>query len=62
MKEHSEPRSEALTGGSPQGIRMLRLPEVRRKTGLSDASIYRAMASGDFPKPARVGARAVAWA
>ena len=41
--------------------RLLRLPKVVDRTGLSKPSIYRLIQTGDFPKPRRVGKRAVAW-
>ncbi|MBO9437470.1 AlpA family phage regulatory protein [Sulfitobacter sp. KE29] len=40
---------------------VLRLPEVRARVGLSKSSIYAFIATGQFPKPIRIGARAVAW-
>ncbi|KUR80803.1 AlpA family transcriptional regulator [Novosphingobium sp. FSW06-99] len=40
---------------------LLRRPEVERETGLSRASIYRLMNEGVFPRPRRIGRRAVAW-
>lgn len=40
---------------------LLRLPEVRARTGLSRSSIYAFIARGDFPAPVSLGARAVAW-
>ena len=40
---------------------ILRRPDVERLTGFSKASIYRLMASGEFPTPIRLGVRAVAW-
>ena len=41
--------------------RVLRLKEVRHKTGLGRSTIYRWMDEGKFPKPVRLGARSVAW-
>lgn len=41
--------------------RVLRLKEVRHKTGLGRSTIYRWMDEGRFPKPVRLGARTVAW-
>lgn len=38
-----------------------RRPAVEDITGLSRSSIYDMMARGDFPKPIRIGRRAVAW-
>lgn len=40
---------------------MLRRPEVRRVTGLSDSALYRLMLIGDFPRPVKLTARSVAW-
>lgn len=42
-------------------MRFLRLTEVRKRVGLGRASIYRYMASGQFPRPHNLGARAVGW-
>jgi prophage regulatory protein len=41
--------------------RMLRLPEVVRRTGLSKRSIYRLEASDSFPSRRKLGLRAVGW-
>ena len=41
--------------------RLIRLPEVKLRTGLGRSSIYRKMADGSFPQPRKVGERAVAW-
>jgi prophage regulatory protein len=40
---------------------ILRLPDVKSKTGLSRSFIYLRMAQGEFPMPVRLGARAVGW-
>ena len=40
---------------------LLRRPDVEALTGLSRAWIYAAMQRGDFPRPLRIGKRAVAW-
>ena len=42
-------------------IRLLRRPEVEARTGLSRSSIYLMMDKGEFPRPRRIGQRAVAW-
>ena len=42
-------------------IEYIRLPEVRRITGLSTATIYRMAVGGRFPRQAKVGEQAVAW-
>jgi prophage regulatory protein len=41
--------------------RMLRRKEVEQITGRSRSAIYEGMAAGTFPKPVKIGARAVAW-
>jgi prophage regulatory protein len=40
---------------------ILRLPEVKRRTGLSRSTIYLRVAQGTFPKPVSLGGRAVGW-
>jgi prophage regulatory protein len=40
---------------------ILRLPEVKTRTGLSRSSIYLRMAHNEFPKPISLGGRAVGW-
>ena len=42
-------------------VRMLRLPMVLARTGLSKSTLYGLMGEGSFPKPVRLGARAVGW-
>ena len=41
--------------------RILRRPEVEARTGLSRSTIYAMMAEDLFPKPKRIGKRAVGW-
>jgi prophage regulatory protein len=40
---------------------ILRLPDVKRRTGLSRSSIYAAVNEGTFPKPISLSARSVGW-
>ena len=42
-------------------ITILRLPEVRSRTGLSRSTIYLRVSHGTFPKPISLGGRAVGW-
>lgn len=42
-------------------VQILRRPEVERTTGLSRSTIYKAMTENAFPKPIRIGRRAVGW-
>lgn len=41
--------------------RILRRPEVERIVGLSRSSLYSMMSDGEFPRPIRLGKRAVGW-
>ena len=43
------------------GYRMLRLPAVLARTGLSRSTIYLRISEGSFPKPISLGGRAVGW-
>lgn len=40
---------------------LLRLPAVKRRTGLSAATIYRMIDRGEFPGRVRLSVNAVAW-
>ncbi len=40
---------------------ILRLPNVKASTGLSRSTIYLRISQGTFPKPVKLGGRAVGW-
>lgn len=40
---------------------ILRMPQVIEKTGLARATVYKLVKGGSFPKPLKLGARAVGW-
>lgn len=40
---------------------LIRLPEVLRRTGYSKAWIYRLLKDNQFPKPIKIGSRAIAF-
>nr|WP_319512885.1 AlpA family transcriptional regulator [uncultured Cohaesibacter sp.] len=42
--------------------KFLRLPDVEIRVGLRRSAIYEAMKENRFPKPVKLGIRAVAWA
>lgn len=42
-------------------MRILRLPIVLDRTGLSRSTIYQRVSEGRFPKPVSLGTRAVGW-
>lgn len=41
--------------------RLLRIRDVMAKTALPRSSLHEKIAAGKFPKPVKLGARAVAW-
>ena len=41
--------------------KIYRLPEVMSLTGLSRSSIYLRISAQEFPKPIKIGRRAVGW-
>lgn len=53
MSEHT------ITSASP--LRVIRLPEVKQRTGLSRSSIYRLMSEASFPQSCKLGERIIAW-
>lgn len=42
-------------------LQLLQLRDVKYRVGLSTAAIYRHVKAGTFPRPIRLGARAVRW-
>jgi prophage regulatory protein len=42
-------------------MRLIKLRDVMDITGLGRSTVYKYVASGDFPKPVSLGVRAVAW-
>ncbi len=47
--------------GAEHPPRLLRLPEVMARVGMSRSAIYLAIANGAFPASIRVGSHTVAW-
>lgn len=41
--------------------RLLRVPDLCKKLGISRAQIYRLLSAGDFPRPLRLSERTRAW-
>ena len=46
---------------TPQTSKIERLPTVLARTGLSRSSVYAAIASGGFPQPIKLSARAIGF-
>ena len=45
----------------PSGTRILRLPEVLARVGLSRSTVYQLMAASDFPASVRLTPSSVGW-
>ena len=60
MADISKQKSNSTQKQTPV-ISLLRLPEVKQRTGLSRSSIYLAISQGKFPKSVNLGERSVAW-
>jgi prophage regulatory protein len=41
--------------------KLLKMPEVRAKTGLSRSHLYALAQNGEFPKPVKLSERSSAW-
>jgi len=61
----SKPRPKAVSSQRAPELshpeRLLRRREVEHRTGLSRSSLYRLIASGNFPAPINLSQNAVAW-
>lgn len=53
--------SQGREGGPGASLRILRMPEVEARTGLSRRSIQALVRKGTFPQPIRLSRRAVGW-
>lgn len=45
----------------PDDARLIRLPAVEQRTCQRKTKIYEQIRAGKFPRPVRIGKRAVAW-
>lgn len=52
---------DTLSGEPERPTRLIRISEVQHRVGLGRSTIYRWMAQGRFPKPARLSGHSVAW-
>ena len=53
--------AQTIATASPNEHRILRRAEVEAKTGFKRAHIYNLIKVGKFPKPLRLGVRAIGW-
>jgi len=63
-KSPSEPSGQQRQRPAPKSAalgKMLRLPGLEEYSGFSRSAIYRAMQEDGFPRPVKIGRRAVAW-
>ncbi len=51
----------SLKNGQYDTMTILRRPKVEQITGLSRSTLYAMIAEGTFPKPVKLGKRAVGW-
>jgi len=42
-------------------MKLIRIKDVMDRTGLARSTIYKYISEGKFPRPIKLGARAVAW-
>jgi prophage regulatory protein len=42
-------------------VRFIRLPELRRISGLGKTTIYAMIKEDEFPRPVQIGGKAVGW-
>jgi prophage regulatory protein len=55
MVTFNKPRGQIMT------VKILRRPEVEKIVGLSRSTLYAMMAENTFPKPIKLGKRAIGW-
>ncbi|MCP5256239.1 MAG: AlpA family phage regulatory protein, partial [Zoogloeaceae bacterium] len=53
--------AQTIATATPNEHRILRRAEVEAKTGFKRAHIYNLIKEGKFPKPLRLGVRAIGW-
>lgn len=61
LERYRRLKAHTVQTASPTIDPLLRLPDVRRLTGLARSTIYARVADGSFPAPRRLGPRCVAW-
>lgn len=57
----SDEREADMGGQAPPKTRLIRLPEVKSRVGLSRSSIYHKMSEGAFPRSRSLGAKCAVW-
>lgn len=60
-KSATLPSSAHEKVASPSNLRIIRLPEVMKKTSLGRTTLYRMSKFGDFPESVSLGGKAMGW-
>ena len=60
-ERRNRPMTRTMVQEVEMPTRIVRLPEVMARTGLSRSTIYVRLGQGSFPKSVQLGARAVGW-
>ena len=50
-----------MANANQERLSILRRKQVEKRTGLSRSTIYLRIQNGTFPRPIKLGARAVGW-
>jgi prophage regulatory protein len=50
-----------MANTNPEKLSILRRKQVEQRTGLSRSTIYDHIQKGSFPRPIKLGVRAVGW-
>lgn len=58
---YAETSREDAGGGGANDVRILRFPDVVRKTGMSKSDIYGRIRRNEFPEPVQLGPRSVGF-
>lgn len=61
IERNREPADATASAPEMPPLRLLRFPEVRRRTGLSRSTVWRLERKGEFPAHCRISAGAVGW-
>jgi prophage regulatory protein len=61
MTSGDGPVTALARAAAPAPVRLIRLPEVLRRTGLSKVTVWRWRRAGDFPRPVRLSPTVVGW-
>jgi prophage regulatory protein len=58
---YAETSRTEIASGYSEDVRILRFPDVVKKTGMSKSDIYGRIRRNDFPEPVQIGPRSVGF-